>query len=339
MKKDQLRHMKKAGETPLQTLVRVHHEAYLVETLGVKASGVPYANFLKMVNAGMIQPKENGKRNQFQVAVNAARVFSGMDNKERAQAKDWSADKWREILSAERTVPDLVPGIAPETIVVPGMNGLLEQRWGGDHAPQDPHAPIEDAPAEMQGYLKAAFKQACDRAGMYCQALGDNLAQGLDKVLSGEALAEWRLVIIREEVSRTIRDGGSKEELAARLRGRTGDFVRDWNRVAVTELQGAYNDAAVLTAIKEQGIDAHVARIPETTACKECLRLFLKDGKPIVFKVTDLIKNGANIGKRPHEWKPTIWPLHPRCRCGLIPVPYGSSVDRSGNVAPAKASV
>ena len=308
-----LRHFKKRGETPVQTLVRVHHEAYLVETLGLKASGVPYANFLKMVNAGMIRPKENGKRNQYQVVVNAARVFSGMSNPERAQAKDWSADKWREILAAERTVPDLVPGVAPETIVVPGMSGLTEQRWGGDHSAQDPHAPIEEAPAEMQGYLRAAFKQACDRAGMYCQALGDNLAQGMDKVLSGEGIAEWRLMIIREEVSRTIRDGGSKEELAARLRERTGDFVRDWNRVAVTELQGAYNDAAVLTAIKLHGVGASVARIPETTACKDCLRLFLQDGKPIVFKVIDLIKNGANIGVPPSQWKPTVWPLHPRC--------------------------
>ena len=355
MRRDTLRSLRKKGETPAQTLARVHHEAYLVEEFGLPGSGVPHLNFLKLVNAGIIEPSVMPKkRNAFRVVLQAAEIFANMLDKERREAKTWSLNQWEKEIDTFRGVPEKSADVSPETILLPG-HGIPEVRWmnqtpedlsdavqaalrGLPH-PQEPHAAITDSPPELQGYMKDAYKQALERAGMYCKALGDLVGDELTMATQQDFTAEEtdkrrerRLKIIRRDVSDAILQGWSKEELAEKLKAHTGDYVRDWNRVAMTELQGAYNDAAVLTAIKLHGTSARIARIPETTACGDCQRLFLEAGLPKIFRVIDIIKNGSNVGLRPLEWKPTIWPLHPRCRCGVVPVPEGSKADRSGNL-------
>ena len=357
MRRDTLKRLRKKGETPAQTLARVHHEAYLIEEFGLPGSGVPHLNFLKLVNAGVIEPMVSPKaRNAFRVVLDAARLFSQMTDPERAVAKTWSLRQWEQEIDTFRDVPDKATEVQPETIVLPG-HGIPEVRWmdqtpedlsdavqaalrGLPH-PQQPHAPITDNPPELQGYMKDAYRQALDRAGMYCKALGDLVGDELTMATEQDFTAEEtdlrrerRLRIIRKDVSEAILNGWSKEELAEKLKAHTGDYVRDWGRVAMTELQGAYNDAGVLTAIKLYGTSARIARVPETTACGDCQRLFLEAGLPKVFRVIDIIRNGSNVGLRPLQWKPTIWPLHPRCRCGVVPVPEGSKVDRSGNLIP-----
>lgn len=341
MKSRDLHDLAKKGETLIQTLARVHHEAYLVEALGLKESGVSPHQFLRLVQAGVLQPTVPTlppEGNPFETVIRAAEAFSEMPNKERAAAKDWSADQWRKHLAIHK-VADVTKDSGPETIILPG--GLPEQRWG-NHSAEDLQHQVQElfgAPAEAQqvkpntalkGYQKDAYTQALERAGMYCKRLGELVGNEIEAAMGGDIVA-GRLKQIRKLVAQGIREGWTKEDLAHRLRV-VGGWERDWRRVAETELQGAYNDAAILAAIKQQGPDARVARIPETTACGDCRRLFLHDGLPIVFRVVDLITNGTNVDIPRSHWRATIWPLHPRCRCGVVPVPPGHSVDRSGNV-------
>lgn len=54
--------------------------------------------------------------------------------------------------------------------------------------------------------------------------------------------------------------------------------------------------------------------------CQHCIRLYTTGGigtKPRVFKLIDLIANGDNIGIKAKDWKPTLGPIHPFCRCNL----------------------
>lgn len=340
----QLRDLSKPHETLVQTLARVHHEAYLIETLGLKDSGVSSLQFLRLVQAGVLKADTKAPLpNAFEVVVRAAERFADMSNEERTAAKGWSANTWRKHLSS----PELArrpPSDGPETIILPG--GLPEKRWG--------HKPVEDLQHEvtalfrqdapvvqhqgtsLSGYQRDAYTAALDRAGMYCVRLGEVAGSELQATFSEDVL-RGRLKTLRATVAKGIREGWTKAQLAQELQA-VGGWERDWRRVAETELQGAYNDAAVLAAIKQQGVDARVARIPETTACHDCRRLFLEGDVPKVFRVVELMRNGTNVDTPKAQWKATIWPIHPRCRCGCVPVPPGHHVDRSGNVLPDKVS-
>ena len=50
--------------------------------------------------------------------------------------------------------------------------------------------------------------------------------------------------------------------------------------------------------------------------CRHCIRLYLTGGigsQPKIFKISDLIANGDNIGVKVNDWKPVISSTHPHC--------------------------
>lgn len=58
--------------------------------------------------------------------------------------------------------------------------------------------------------------------------------------------------------------------------------------------------------------------------CKYCQQLYTTGGvgtKPRIFKLIDLIANGDNIGLKSKDWKPTLGPIHPFCRCNMRYIP------------------
>lgn len=204
-----------------------------------------------------------------------------------------------------------------------------------------PNAPRGGAliPAPPEGLGAAereAWIQARTRAGEYARGLGNIVADDLDaKVVEvwdeaeviAEADREQRLAnreTIREATAEAVARGWAADRLASELANRTEDWGRNWKRIAVTELQGAMNDAVVISALRLDGEDARIARIPETDACEACRALFLgADGRPRIFVVTDLVANGTNVGKKREDWKATIWPTHPSCRCSTQRIPAG----------------
>lgn len=130
---------------------------------------------------------------------------------------------------------------------------------------------------------------------------------------------------VQDLVARAVEGGWSKATLRRYLEAAFGAKSRDWRRVAVTELQGAYNEGVVVNALDTYGDAARVARVPEADACPHCLRVFLgEDGRPIVWPVKRLLANGSNVGRRAREWRATMWPVHPNCRCDTVLIPPGT---------------
>lgn len=68
--------------------------------------------------------------------------------------------------------------------------------------------------------------------------------------------------------------------------------------------------------------------------CKHCKRLHLEDDgvTPRIFKLSEL--EDSNIGKKAHEWVPTVGSVHPWCQCQLMVLPDGMGFvkDDLGNV-------
>jgi hypothetical protein len=213
--------------------------------------------------------------------------------------------------------------------------------------------PMIPAPPPGLGPIHTeAWIQARTRAGEYARGLGNQVSAEMEtlvaevwteEAVTGPVDEELRLrtvEAIREETADAIAHGRTADELARRLAHRTGDWARDWKRIAVTELQGAYSDGVVIDAIRYDGEDARIARIPEPNACRNCRRAFLDDnGRPRIFTARELMDNGTNVGKPADQWRPTIWPLHPNCVCGTERVPRGLTYNDDWELTPERSAV
>jgi hypothetical protein len=124
----------------------------------------------------------------------------------------------------------------------------------------------------------------------------------------------------------------SWRELASELRNRfrQTDLVRDWERVAFTEMRYATNLGRIMNIQHEGGGDAEDIEVfyhVLPTACNSCKKLYLEaDGKtPKIFKLSEILKNvqetgGMNIGLKASDiggkdgWLPNA-STHPNCHC------------------------
>jgi hypothetical protein len=140
--------------------------------------------------------------------------------------------------------------------------------------------------------------------------------------------------VLSTELAETVARGRTADQLATQMGVLTKKWDIDWTRISRTELQGVYNEGVAMEALEVLGEEAQVARTPDQTACVDCRRVFLRGDTPIVFKVTELISNDTNAGKKRLDWLPTLWPVHPNCRCGTQVIPPGFTMNDEWDVVP-----
>ncbi len=149
--------------------------------------------------------------------------------------------------------------------------------------------------------------------------------------------------ISREEYEKligdTIGEAISKRKMASSIVSeigkKTGDWQRDLGRIAETEMQNAYNYGRLNQIIKEHGDEVWVYKQTYPGACRHCIRLHLTGGigsKPILFRPSELVANGSNIGRKVADWKATIDSEHPWCRCEILIVFPGQVWDEDKNM-------
>ena len=106
--------------------------------------------------------------------------------------------------------------------------------------------------------------------------------------------------------------------MASEIGHATGDWERDFLRIAYYVLHNAYNYGRARTIFRDYGEDAEVYFNVLKGACKHCMELYLTDpddieSPPKIFKLKDVLANGNNIGRKVADWLPTISPIHPYC--------------------------
>lgn len=155
-----------------------------------------------------------------------------------------------------------------------------------------------------------------------------NLGQRMKNTLSNVALknnqsrAAAVAQVIRGKAIKAIELRKSSRQLAAELAEASQDWEVDWLRIAYYLMHEAYNTGRAQSILKTYGQNAEVYFDVYEGACKECRELYLEDpddihSKPKVFKLVDVIQNGSNINVKRQNWKPTISPTHPYCRCTI----------------------
>jgi hypothetical protein len=141
----------------------------------------------------------------------------------------------------------------------------------------------------------------------------------------GQAWAKQQSETVREmavqfharTLTRTVLDRESKQlqgiatparpvetwqQFASELHRTMEDKARDWSRVAYYEITDAQKQGMAHALLADGNVDKPVYKVPLSTACAQCKHLYLlPDGKtPRVFKLSGLIRNGTNIGRKPH---------------------------------------
>jgi len=332
----------KALAAALEALVRAHHEAFAVELLGVDAAGVPAERVHELITSGLLDPTKLGgmqiphMRNPldpFAYLRMVGQLTERASPETRHAMRSWGMAEWADKVDAEADATWTQPAL-PETHML-GVEDLERE-------------PIPALESTLSTAQQASIDQARRSAGEYARGLGNRYGQELAATIAedwdGETLTgpvddekrQAQLETIRRRLAQALEQGRTSHDLARDLASDTGRWTHDWERIAETELQGAYSEGIVVDAIDSYGVEAQIARIPEAGACDSCRGLFLgEDGQPIVFDVGDLIANGTNVGRRQASWRPTIWPVHPRCRCDTMVVPPGTVATAAGRLARA----
>ena len=338
----------------INDIILAHHDGFLYDLFG-EGLGLPMERVAELRAMGVIPEVPAPALARAGIGALATRplmmaILMGaakqqMEPGRRKQADRWPAKKWsKQILrdapsvSSPTPTPPSVTPIGGDTPDLPPPPPPPTGAGGGGPKPPEP-------PDFLTDLQKHSWTQARERAGSFVRGLGNIVTveaeTALAEVWNGEQIereadADRRsemVDIIREETAAATANNSkwrsdTAQKLASRLGNRTGDWSRNWERIARTEMQGAYNEGSVLEAIEWDGPDALIARIPEPSACADCRRVHLtRDGRPRVFKASDLINNGTNVGRKRTEWQATIWPIHPNCRCDTQHIPAGMEFD------------
>lgn len=196
---------------------------------------------------------------------------------------------------------------------------------------------------ELTAAEGASVAWARTKAAQEIRGLGNVVADDFSTIAI-EADAELRRAAeenIREVVAENIDEREGWRRIVTKLGDETDDWARDLGRIAATEKQNAMLEGQSRAMKKRRGRasgDVRVAKQPNPDACKHCLRLYTEGGKPKIFWLAELERNGTNVGRKAADWLPTVGPVHPWCACELIEVPEGWGFDEEGSLVPEALS-
>lgn len=152
--------------------------------------------------------------------------------------------------------------------------------------------------------------------------LGSRIIQGTRNIVVRANLQQQNKIrdIIKQKAVDAVKFRQSAAKMASEIGHATGDWERDFLRIAYYVLHNAYNYGRARTIFRDHGEDAEVYFNVLKGACKHCMELYLTDpddpeSPPKIFKLKDVLANGNNIGRKVADWLPTISPIHPYCRC------------------------
>lgn len=332
------------AENRTRQSIQDHYDALCVELLGVRASGLSEDRVRELVLSGRLNVDalrgynlgdNDEPLNPILFIRKLGHKYARAEPAERARMREYTIAQWQ----------DELQGYTPPAVI------SYQVPISRPDAPDAP-TPHQNAIPENYGTAdSASLVSAFQSLGGYIRGLGSRYADEA----SADFFEEWdgqellstpdpqkrleMLKVIREEVGAAVLSKAHAAEVARKMRNRTKDFARNFDRIAATELQAAHNEGQIIQAVELDGEGARVARIPESSACKYCLDAFLENGIPKIFEVSELIANGSNAGRKRSQWLPSAYPMHPNCRCDTIPVGKDQIVTRSGRIRKKASNV
>ena len=178
----------------------------------------------------------------------------------------------------------------------------------------------------------AFYKVAADKTYTHIKGLGERIRNDVQASVASEELnflaaqeAAKARKTIHDEIFTGPFERKAVKKIAANIAHQMVDWGRDWGRIVETECQDVYNLGRAQFMLT-QNSDPLVYFDVYPGACRHCIRLYLTGGigsKPRIFRLSELLSNGTNYGVKTKDWKATIHPVHPFCRCDLRYLPEG----------------
>lgn len=221
------------------------------------------------------------------------------------KAMDKNSPTSIEDMESQQKVPGIIPQGEAHEYTVDTLNESLKQYI--EKQKQDISTRIEGIIRKFNDSYKLNALQNLDR---------DSYADRLVK--------ESNLYKIKQELKET-----------------SGEANYDWNRVVLTEMGNAIGIASVdriVSENKDKNLnDIYVFRIPvnDSKTCKYCRKFYndTKNNSYKIYRLTTLLGNGTNYGKKADQWLPVLGSTHPNSRTSqVIEVPPGYKVNAGGTL-------
>jgi hypothetical protein len=125
-------------------------------------------------------------------------------------------------------------------------------------------------------------------------------------------------------------DSVAKERTVPELKKRIENYLetdakRDWNRITNTEVSNALGQGSVDRVVSQNKdknlFEVFVYRVnpDDGRTCKYCRKFYIdNDSSPKVYRLSTLLSNGTNYGKKAVDWRPVPTSTHPNCRDSQI---------------------
>ena len=172
---------------------------------------------------------------------------------------------------------------------------------------------------------KAEYEISRQKTYYHIKSFGERIKSNVSDVIINEdqsvRLEEER--VLSGEISRGILERKSLQSIVSNVGRKLKRWNVDWTKIVNTELQDIYNHGVAASIVKKHGAEQKVYKDTYAGACRWCIKLHTSSGigsEPIVFTMDDLYANGSNIGLPKEQWKATVGPIHPFCRCNIRPV-------------------
>ena len=176
----------------------------------------------------------------------------------------------------------------------------------------------------LTGEEKFVLEQVKNQSYNDISGLGSKIIQGTRNIVVRANLRQQNKIrnIIKKKAIDAVQFRQSAAKMASEIGHATGDWERDWLRIAYYVLQNSYNYGRARAIFRDHGDDAEVYFDVLKGACQHCRELYLtdpddEDSAPKIFKLKDILSNGNNIGRKVADWLPTVSPIHPFCRCSI----------------------
>jgi hypothetical protein len=169
-----------------------------------------------------------------------------------------------------------------------------------------------------------------------------DLLEQKDLVVEQIKTIEVKQALIKEAVRDTVEHKMSLVQMKQHLKDTTRQYSTDWDRLVSTEVSlasGAGTHAAVMEIFAGDEDDMLVANInvQDSRCCDDCEEWSRHpDGSLKLYKISDVKSVGYNIGKKRKDWHLTASIHHPNCRCTIIHIPKGFTIDNNGHLVPLK---
>ena len=147
---------------------------------------------------------------------------------------------------------------------------------------------------------------------------------------------EDRQELIQQATKDVLEKKMSLIQMKQTLKDVTKDYGKDWDRLVNTEI-GLATGAGTHLAVKEvfgaEDNEMTVANVNvrDARCCDECESWSRHpNGDFKIYRLADVKPAGYNVARKRRDWHLTAATHHPNCRCTLVYIPKGWTVDSQG---------